>query len=663
MPYLPLRHPSLESPVLIRSAALLVLALALLACNVQATATPAPIPTPTIAPTVPIPTPTYPMPAPTGPTGENSPTSTPPVPGPAFVDYWQPPTDYYDGPIYSGTLRIGSHYPFEHANVWGAASYGTDLLRAPTGATLVMADPYNPGGPVIPDLARRWEIHEAGDGVTFHFREFALWHPEDHFTTWESGKPFTCEDARFSLETMITGNGLTSSYMQEHLSNIALREMVCLDDVRLEVKFDGPTAIPLHSLSNSRAIVFNKAWFQEGGEEAMFNDISMGIGPFRWTDGHPLESFSNIREVDKQRFERNLDYFIPELPYVDELVIHGIVDDAARQAAHLAHQTDWVWIRDEGEFRTSRYWDASRGESNYRLEWVGEKGHYQSYVEHGQINTVVRPTRRSYRIAFDTERPPFDNVRVRQAIMMGIGRSAFTHFATIDDPASGFGNAWGSPWALPENSLCSVPGWCVSDDMEATRAEARVILEKEGFDYDETYTLGVQSDRKHEVIGAHLQNQLGLLGIQTDLCIDIGVRPHPRSSCHLELFGASIPADDPNAGVETYLNCDSITEEWTPYVPCDSSITHLLDQARVELDAAKRLALAHEIELALMKQYQQVPILWWQEGAAFWPEVRGYVHFPHRRGSFLKFMHLWIDPAHADDTGYAGQVSGVPGGI
>ena len=48
----------------------------------------------------------------------------------------------------------------------------------------------------------------------------------------------------------------------------------------------------------------------------------------------------------------------------------------------------------------------------------------------------------------------------------------------------------------------------------------------------------------------------------------------------------------------------------------------------MKLTRTKRLALAHEIELAAMKQYSSFPIYWEQEAAAFWPEVRGYVHFP-----------------------------------
>ena len=135
----------------------------------------------------------------------------------------------------------------------------------------MMEDPYDAYAPIIPDLARSWTIHESLEGVTFHFRED---------TTWHYGELFTCEDARFSLETMITDNGITASYMQHLLTNVALEEMACLSDVTLEIKFEDPTAVPLHAFSHPYALIFNKAWFVEGGEEAMFQDVSMGLGPF-----------------------------------------------------------------------------------------------------------------------------------------------------------------------------------------------------------------------------------------------------------------------------------------------------------------------------------------------------------------------------------------------
>ena len=64
-----------------------------------------------------------------------------------------------------------------------------------------------------------------------------------------------------------------------------------------------------------------------------------------------------------------------------------------------------------------------------------------------------------------------------------------------------------------------------------------------------------------------------------------------------------------------------------------------------------------------MEQYWKFPLYWEQEAVAFWPEVRGYVHHPAPNSSFIKWEHIWIDPAHEDDRGFRGQTTGVPGGI
>ena len=617
--------------------ALAVVLLFALACRTEPTVAPVPTPAPTAAPTATAEPTATPAPTPT-PTAE--PTAEPYDGATAFAEYWNPPTDYYGEPVYGGTLRIAYEDFLEHANVWGAFSGTTLRYRVPTGATLVMENPYDAGVPLLPDLARAWTLHDGQDGVTFDFREGANWH---------NGELFVCEDARFTFETMITGEGITHSRMKDDLTHVVLEEMTCLDDLTLEVKFSGPTAIPLHVFSHPWGLVFNKAWFLEGGEEAMFVDVNMGIGPFRWAEGQWVGGDSDgwnqghSSGSEEQRFERNHDYFIPELPYVDELVIYGILDDSARKAAHLAHQTDWLWVRNV------------YGSD----DWYQQ---YQDYVDHDQIVTVIGPTRGNLRLWINPRHRPFGNARIRQAIVMGIDGQAFIEdIAGGHGTVGGFGYALGSPWELPREQRCSVPGWCVSEDMEATRAEARAILEEEGFDFDKTYVVWVHQDSPHELARTiFLQKQLQLLGINTDagLCNYFRCEYDPD----FELIPRSSWADDPNAGVERLLACDSYGKERNPEL-CTPDIIALLDRAQVETDPAKRLALAHEIELAAMKQYSSFPIYWEQEAAAFWPEVRGYVHFPSPSGSFLKFMHMWIDSAHMNDTGYTGQTTGVPGGI
>ena len=60
----------------------------------------------------------------------------------------------------------------------------------------------------------------------------------------------------------------------------------------------------------------------------------------------------------------------------------------------------------------------------------------------------------------------------------------------------------------------------------------------------------------------------------------------------------------------------TVGNDWTPPEDnCDLDIVSLLDQAQVELDHGKRLALAHEIGLAGMKLYGSFPVYWEQEAA------------------------------------------------
>jgi peptide/nickel transport system substrate-binding protein len=610
---------------------LAILALAAVACGAAATATPVPTAAPTPAPEV-VAEPTAAPAAAAEPSqgSMNEPETVPMSEMSEVVPIPQNVADFYGEVVYGGTLRINYEDPLEHANAWGAASGVTDRYRMPTGALLVMENPYDSGAPIIPDLAESWELSEGLDGITFNFRQGVTWH---------NGDAFTCEDARFSFDTMKTGNGITASYMQSRLANVqeGAAGFACLDDNTFQINFTGPSgeSVLLLPLANRRAQIFNKAWFEAGGEDVMFQDVSVGLGPFMWREGQSVG-------IDTQYFDKNPNYYFSGLPYVDELVINGILDESTQQATQLAHQTDWHWVRNWGQ--------------------------YQAYVEHDQIMTVIRATRGNFRLWINNRNAPFDNVKVRQAVVMAIDRNA--GIAVLQDghgAAGGFGYAPGSPWELPMEQRCSVPGWCVSDDMEAVRAEARAILEEAGFDFEQTYLFTVESDAQVQARATFLQEQLRLMGIKTDfdLVETVAYREQEQSGTWgtFKPGNSTVTNDDPNAGVATFLRCDSTGNHWTPGGPCDESIVALLDQAQVELDHEKRLALAHEIELAAMSQYSSFPVYWEQEAAAFWPEVRGYAHFPAPFGSYRKFMHMWIDPAHKDDTGNAGQTMGVPGGI
>jgi ABC-type transport system substrate-binding protein len=572
------------------------------ACQTAAPPTEAPTattaPTPTTAAVEPTAVPTMEAQA-TQPPGDR--TMAAPQFAPPFTEYWKPPTDFYGQPVRGGTLRWIYEDPLEHANAWGASAGPADRMRILTANHIVSEDPYQ-DGEVIPDLAEGWTQKDDATGITFFFHDNIIWH---------QGEAFTCEDARFTIETWLTGNGITASAQKSNLDFVDLDTTKCLDNLTLEVGFKGPSAMALLGFAKSEAVIFNKAWFQAGGEEAMFQDVSQGTGPFMWEPGQRVG-------VDVQRFARNPNYFKGDgaLPYLDNLVFVAIADESAQQAAMLAHQGDFHWVRNWGQ--------------------------YNAYVDHDQIMTVVRPTRGHLHFHTNPRNEPFDNVRVRQAIFMAIDRAAAIQLLQEGHGSTGFIMPPGGAWELDEALGCEVPGWCVTDDMESRRAEARQILEEEGFDFNKTYLFTVESDAQVVSRATFIQEQLRLIGM---------------------------PQDDPFLGMGLYFSSKAVgTNLWQPGAPASieplqQQVDDLLAQSAATVDPVKRKALSDELQLLLMKSYWRLPVYWEQEAVAFWPEVRGYFHHPQPSGAHTRFEQVWIDPAHKDDKGFKGQTTGVPGGI
>lgn len=609
-----------------------------------ATPAPAVAPAPTARPAAPTPAPTVAAAAPTraaapaaAPTPKAAvpaatPTARPPAPvaapkaAPSFAEYWKPPTAYYGQPVYGGEFRLNYEDPLEHANVWGAFTGAAVRLRTPAHNHLVQTDPYD-SSKIIPDLARGWTHHDDAQGMTLVFHDGIKWH---------NGAAFTCEDARFTLETMVTGKGVTASEMKGKLGFIDMGASACDDPLTLRLRFKGPSATGLLALSDRGALMFNKAWFEKGGEKAMTTDISVGTGPFKWVKG---QSVGN----DVQRFEKNPDYFIKGLPYLDKVTIFGIVDESRQQASMLAHQTDWHWVRNFGQ--------------------------YAAYVDHPQILNVIRATRGHHTLWLNKRNPPFDNVRVRQAIFMAIDRDAAIKSVQEGFGTAGFLMAPGSPWELDQAKGCAVPGWCPPADgiWVRQRVDAKKILDAEKFPFDKTFTMTVESDQQVVARATFVQEQLRLLGIRTnfDLVETVAYRKKTRDGSWADILprNDTMPADDPALGQGHYFRCAATNNHWRPGPPCDDKMEALLDKAASTIDPVARKKVSDEIQLYAMEQYWRFPLYWEQEAVAFWPEIRGYYHHPQPSGSFVRWHQLWYDPARKNDKkAVKGPTKGVPGG-
>ena len=225
----------------------------------------------------------------------------------------------------------------------------------------------------------------------------------------------------------------------------------------------------------------------------------------------------------------------------------------------------------------------------------------------------------------------------------------------------------GSVWALSEEQTCNIPGWCQPDDMEAQRAEAIQILKEEGLDFDKVYVLTVESDALRVARATYIQEQLRLLGIQTefDTVETIAYRKSRQAGDWGDFMastGGVAGVDDPFPGLGHHHRCESHYNFQTPGTDCDPTSEAMFAELSGLTEFEDRKKLGHEIQVYLMAKYWNVPSLWEQEAVSFWPEERGYVHFPSPTGSHRRHFHMWIDPAHYNDTGFSGHTQGVPGG-
>ncbi|MDP2952520.1 MAG: ABC transporter substrate-binding protein, partial [Chloroflexota bacterium] len=264
----------------------LVLGLLLAACAPAAAPPPQPAPTKE-APAATAPRPTPPPPA----------TTTPVSPT--------------DKPIYGGMLKTFGVNDLSNSDLHQAFSYLDHNPMAPVYSLLVRSDPKDINK-VGPDLAERWDVSPDGKVYTFFLRRGVKWH---------DGTPLSSADVKASFDRIVSPPKGVLSQRQAYFDAVDKIETPDGFTVRFLLKrpqaaFPAIVAVPFNA-------VFPKAILDQKGD--MKKDI-MGSGPFRFKE--------YIRGVQFE-VEKNPDYFLPGLPYLDGVVRYIIPDSAAAKGAFV----------------------------------------------------------------------------------------------------------------------------------------------------------------------------------------------------------------------------------------------------------------------------------------------------------------------------------------
>src|SRR5262245_40785438 len=254
---------------------------------------------------------------------------------------------------------------------------------------------------IQPELAESWTLSEDKLSWTFKLHQGVKFH---------DGQELTSADVKFTFDRLLekSAGGKADFTAVEKIEPVG----------RYQVKFvtKEPFAALLAALAGFWGYIVSEAGVSKGGGD--LNKTAMGTGPFMLVDW----------KVEQQmQFKKNPNYFKKGLPYVDEVIIRTIPDEANIVAALRTGQIHHAFIED------NKNWNLLKDEKALT-------GYRSSRLGYDYLN-------------ISANRGPLKDVRVRQAISWAVDRQQVLRVA-----AAGFGRLTApatapmKQWQLPEEA-------------------------------------------------------------------------------------------------------------------------------------------------------------------------------------------------------------------
>jgi peptide/nickel transport system substrate-binding protein len=441
---------------------------------------------------------------------------------------------------------------------------------------------------LLPDLAESWMAEAGGMKYTFRFRSDVQWH---------DGRPFTAEDAKFSL-------ALQENRFTTDLSNIERMETpdpftLVIDLKRAQASFPAYLAIYWEPIFAKHV--------HEGAGGDLTNGPTVGTGPFKLEEYRPGTSLKMVA---------NPDYFIPEIPYVDSIEYFIISDAGTQQALILAGRLDIIGTA------------ATDMDSEVADSLKGIKSDIQLLdFDVGTVQVIV----------MNAEASPWDDVRVRRALFLAIDRwrvvDLLPHLAKPTGPLVG-----PPGWGLSDDELFELPGYRMGAELEEDQEEARRLLAEAG------HADGIEADlissplpsagQVREVLVADLAKfGFRLTGSQVPAAEDVARRLARDFELNIQGVGYTVPDPD-GASIGVLPGLFTILE--------DARIAELFEMQSGEIDEARRRGLVVQLQERLLEVAAIVPLAWQKFVWAASPRVRGF-HASLGRYTNVRYDRVWLD--------------------
>ena len=476
------------------------------------------------------------------------------------------------------------------------STFANIQLVAPLYNTLLQIDPYS-YPKIIGDVATEWKIAPDKLTYTFKIRQGVRFH---------DGSVMTAADVKATYDKIVFPPQGVRSVRKNAYTAVARIDAPDPGTVVFTLKF--PSASLLSNLASPWNVIFPKKYLDK--DPNYFKTNVVGSGPFKfksYTRGSTFEG------------ERNPDYFVKDRPYLDGYKFFISPETSVRASA----------IRSGRAFIEFRNLPGADVEAIKRQ--LGDK-----------VAVQETPWTAHWGIAVNNTVKPFNDVRVRKALTLGIDRYTA---GKVLYPLTGLKNVGGlirpdSEWGMPEAELQKLPGFW--RDAEKSRAEARRLLAEAG------YPNGLKVVLKNRNIKLPYQDW-AVFVIQEWKKIGVETEHRPLETAawfadgqNTGNFEAIIAptveyTDDPDSFLGRYAT--GSTQNWSRF--SDPRIDDLFARQSRVIDPVERKRLVNELEKVVLESAYYMPGLWSTRNVVHWAKVKNYVA-PPSHYSNQQLQDVWL---------------------
>ncbi len=500
-------------------------------------------------------------------------------------------------PVRGGTLTFGVAGEPNTLDCHATNTFAVLHYVAPHYSTLLR---FAPGAyPKIEgDIAESWSASPDGLVWTFRIRPNVRFH---------DGTVLNSADVKATFERMREPPTGVVSVRKAQFADIVSIEAP--DPATIVMRLRGPDAAFLPAMASPWNCIYSARKLASDPDYPQRK--VMGTGPF---------AFEEYRQGQPWVGKRFDGYFRQGQPYLD--AFRAIPIDGAATTNALAAGQLQAEFRGLGPAQRDRV-AASRGDR-------------MRFFEGDRISVYV--------LALNTQRAPFDDVRVRRALTLAldrrVGQATMTRISSVRS-AGGFLRP-GTPMAATPEELARLPGF--GPDIAAARAEARRLLAEAGQTKLNVRMISRSIENPHQQLAVYLIDQWRQIGVTTENTkLETAQWQTTLLAGNFDAitdFSAD-PVDDPTIQLERFTSFDRAPNNASRMI--DRTLDDLFDRQKRELDPAKRRLLVRQFEDRLIGEASTIPLFWAFRIIPIAAEVQGW---PFSPSHFLyqDLSTVWIKP-------------------